>query len=35
MKIKIINKSKHALPEYATQASAGMIFVQTWINPLF
>jgi dUTP pyrophosphatase len=24
MKIKIINKSKHALPEYATQASAGM-----------
>ena len=24
MKIKIINKSKHALPEYATAASAGM-----------
>lgn len=24
MKIKIINKSKHALPEYATEASAGM-----------
>jgi dUTP pyrophosphatase len=24
MKIKIINKSKHALPAYATQASAGM-----------
>jgi dUTP pyrophosphatase len=24
MKIKIINKSKHALPTYATQASAGM-----------
>jgi dUTP pyrophosphatase len=24
MKIKIINKSKHQLPEYATEASAGM-----------
>lgn len=24
MEIKIINKSKHALPEYATNASAGM-----------
>lgn len=24
MKVKIINKSKHALPEYATNASAGM-----------
>jgi dUTP pyrophosphatase len=24
MKIKIINKSKHALPEYATNASAGL-----------
>lgn len=24
MKIKIINKSRHALPEYATAASAGM-----------
>jgi dUTP pyrophosphatase len=24
MKIKIINKSKHALPRYATEASAGM-----------
>lgn len=24
MKIKIINRSKHALPEYATQAAAGM-----------
>lgn len=24
MKIKIINKSRHALPEYATDASAGM-----------
>ena len=24
MKIKIINKSRHALPEYATNASAGM-----------
>lgn len=24
MKIKIINKSKHTLPEYATSASAGM-----------
>ncbi len=24
MKIKIINKSKHALPEYATNASAGV-----------
>ena len=24
MKVKIINKSKHALPEYATSSSAGM-----------
>jgi len=24
MKIKIINKSKHSLPEYSTEASAGM-----------
>jgi dUTP pyrophosphatase len=24
MKIRIINKSKHSLPEYATEASAGM-----------
>lgn len=24
MKVKIINKSKHALPKYATKASAGM-----------
>ncbi len=24
MKIKVINKSKHLLPEYATEASAGM-----------
>ncbi len=24
MKIKIVNKSKHALPEYATKASAGL-----------
>ena len=24
MKIKIINKSKHELPSYATQAAAGM-----------
>ena len=24
MKIKIVNKSKHSLPEYATSASAGM-----------
>ena len=24
MKVKIINKSKHALPEYATEQSAGM-----------
>ncbi|PKP51692.1 MAG: dUTP diphosphatase [Bacteroidetes bacterium HGW-Bacteroidetes-12] len=24
MKIKIVNKSKHALPEYATSASAGL-----------
>jgi dUTP pyrophosphatase len=24
MKIKVINKSKHQLPEYATEASAGM-----------
>ena len=24
MKIKVINKSKHPLPEYSTEASAGM-----------
>ena len=24
MKIKIVNQSKHALPEYATKASAGL-----------
>ena len=24
MKIKIVNKSKHALPEYKTKSSAGM-----------
>lgn len=34
MKIKIINKSRHTLPEYATSASAGMDLRANLDNPL-
>lgn len=34
MDIKIINKSKHALPEYATQHSAGMDLRANLNNPI-
>lgn len=35
MKVQIINKSKHSLPQYATSSSAGWIYVPIWIILLY
>ena len=32
MKVKVVNKSKHKLPQYSTKGSAGMDLRQT-LNP--